>query len=204
MSTGSVGSATNSVMGKDVFLKMLIAQLKNQDPLNPLSGADFAAQLAQFSSVEQLINVSSQLESLNTNIAAMANSQMSNLIGCEVTFEGNTVAADGTAKTLSYSLPEDVAKGTVSIYDEKGKLVKTIDFGSQQAGVNSVTWNPGSLTGTYTFQVNAQNKSGSTVKGTTLAKGTVSGITFKNGSSYLVVGGQEVAFSTVASVRRAG
>jgi len=88
MSTTSVGSATNSVMGKDAFLKMLIAQMKNQDPLNPLNGSDFAAQLAQFSSVEQLINVSSQLESLSTNIAAMANSQMSNLIGCEVDVRG--------------------------------------------------------------------------------------------------------------------
>jgi len=48
MSTTSVGSATNSVMGKDAFLKMLIAQMKNQDPLNPLNGSDFAAQLAQF------------------------------------------------------------------------------------------------------------------------------------------------------------
>ncbi len=204
MSTTSVGSATNSVMGKDAFLKMLIAQMKNQDPLNPLNGSDFAAQLAQFSSVEQLINVSSQLESLSTNIAAMANSQMSNLIGCEVAFEGNMVEADGTAKALTYSLPEDVTEGTVSIYDEKGKVVKTVEFGSQQAGVNSVTWDPGSLTGTYTFQVSARNKSGSTVNGTTLATGTVSGVTFKNGSSYLVVGGQEVAFSAVTSVRKAG
>jgi flagellar basal-body rod modification protein FlgD len=163
MSTESVSSAATQVIGKDVFMKMLLAQLKNQDPLNPLDGTDFAAQLAQFSSLEQLTNVSSQLESLSGNISAMNNSQMAGLIGCGVTSDGNQILADGTQKTLSYTLPEDAVKGNVNIYDESGALVKTLEFGTQAAGTNSVTWDSSGLSGTYNYAVSGLNKNGSQI-----------------------------------------
>jgi len=202
MSTESISSTTNSVMGKDVFMKMLVAQLKNQDPLNPLDGTDFAAQLAQFSSLEQLTNVSSQLESLNENAAAVNNGQMAGLIGREVTVEGNTIEADGTEKTLSYTLPEDAMSGTIKIYDDNGALVKTIEFGNQSEGANSVTWNSSGMSGTYTFEVSGYNKSGSQIAGSALTTGAVSGVNFQDGSTYLVVNGQEVAFADVVSISK--
>ncbi len=202
MSTDSASSITSTAMGKDVFLKMLVAQLKNQDPLNPLDGTDFAAQLAQFSSLEQLTNMSSGFETLSEKIVALNSSQMAGLIGSEVTAEGNQIQADGTAKTLSYTLPENVVKGTVKIYDGTGTLVKTLTFGAQQAGTNSVTWDTSGLSGTYTFDVSGTNQTGASVTGSTLMTGTVTGVNFADGVSYLVVNGAEVAFEDVVSIKK--
>lgn len=202
MSTDSTSSITSTAMGKDVFLKMLVAQLKNQDPLNPLDGTDFAAQLAQFSSLEQLTNMSSGLETLSEKIVALNSSQMAGLIGSQVTAEGNQIQADGTTQTLSYTLPENVVKGTVSIYDGTGTLVKTLTFGAQQAGTNSVTWDTSGLSGTYTFEVSGTNATGTSVSGSTLMTGTVTGVNFEDGVSYLVVNGAEVPFEDVVSIKK--
>ena len=90
----SIGSSGNTVtsttslktkdLGKDEFFKLLIAQLKNQDPLNPQDGSAFAAQLAQFSSLEQLTNINTALAAQNANYASLLNAQAVNLIGKEV------------------------------------------------------------------------------------------------------------------------
>jgi flagellar basal-body rod modification protein FlgD len=93
--TTTAASTTTAAMGKDDFLKMLIAQLKNQDPTNPQQGAEFAAQLAQFSSVEQLTNVNTALKSQNQNSLNLMNAQAINLIGKEITAQ-TAAGTDGT------------------------------------------------------------------------------------------------------------
>jgi flagellar basal-body rod modification protein FlgD len=202
MSVGSISGAVSDVIGKDVFLKMLVAQLKNQDPLNPLDGTDFAAQLAQFSSLEQLTNLGSQLQTLTEGINSMNNSQMTGLIGCNVSVAGNRIEADGTVKNLFYALPENVVKGEVNVYDNTGALVKTIEIGSQTAGTNSVTWDSNGLYGNYSFEVKGINKNGDEFLGSTLSTGTVTGVNFQNGSTYLMVNGRNIAFSDIASISR--
>jgi flagellar basal-body rod modification protein FlgD len=72
-------------LGKDAFFKMLIAQMRNQDPLNPMDGTAFAAQLAQFSSLEQLTNLNEALNVQNMNFTNLLNAQTVNLIGKEIT-----------------------------------------------------------------------------------------------------------------------
>ncbi|MBU8911758.1 MAG: flagellar hook assembly protein FlgD, partial [Desulfobacterales bacterium] len=84
-SSGSLQTLTSSTMGKDDFLKMMIAQLQHQDPLNPLDGTDFTAQLAQFSSLEQLSNMNTQLETLGLYQSSLNNAQSISLIGKEIT-----------------------------------------------------------------------------------------------------------------------
>jgi len=83
--TTSLTTAQNKAIGKDEFFKLLVAQLKNQDPLNPQDGAAFSAQLAQFSSLEQLTNLNTAMTSQNQNYANLLNAQSVNLIGKEVT-----------------------------------------------------------------------------------------------------------------------
>ena len=77
-------------MGKDEFLKMLVAQLKHQDPMNPMDGTAFTAQLAQFSSLEQLQNINTQLTSFTKQQQSLGNAQAVNLIGREVLAKGDT------------------------------------------------------------------------------------------------------------------
>lgn len=199
----SSSQTKKTTMGKDDFLKMLIAQLKNQDPLNPLDGTNFAAQLAQFSSLEQLQNMSTQLETMSSSFSSMNNVQVANLIGNEVSAKGNSTNVEGSTNTLYYNLPSDVKQGNVKIYDAQGILVRTQTFGSQKAGINSLTWNCANLpAGTYTFEISATDTSGKDITPTTMVTGKVTGATFKSGVPYLTVNGQDLAFADIISIRK--
>jgi flagellar basal-body rod modification protein FlgD len=101
-------TADQSILGKDDFLKLLVTQLKNQDPMNPVEDKDFMAQMAQFSSVEQLANMSKSLERMST--AGQATQSVS-LIGRTITWkkeDGST--GEGIAKAVSFG-----ADGAITI-----------------------------------------------------------------------------------------
>lgn len=201
---GAAGSSRNtSAMGKDDFLKMLVAQLKNQNPLNPMDGTDFAAQLAQFSTVEQVMNMAFEMAAMSDSISAMNNVQMSNLIGNEVVARSNTINVDGPVSSLSYELEGATQKGTVKIYNSSGILVKTIDLGGQSAGLNTLSWDSSGLEkGVYTFSVSATDKNGTAVKTAGTVTGTITGISYKDGSPYITVNGQDIAFGSVTSMKK--
>jgi flagellar basal-body rod modification protein FlgD len=189
-------------MGKDDFLKMMIAQLKHQDPLNPMDGTAFTAQLAQFSSLEQLQNLNTQMTSFTQQQQALGNSQAVNFIGKQVLAKGNTVSVDGNPVTLGYDLAGDAVSGQVQVYDANGQLVNTLSFKNQKQGQNSVTWNPGSAKGTYSFAVSALDRSGKSISASTMTEGTVTGVNFHDSATYLNVGGQEIGFSDIVSVKQ--
>lgn len=201
--TTATASASQKTLGKDDFLKMLVAQLKNQDPLNPMDGTDFAAQLAQFSSLEQLTNMNEGIKSLGIYQMSMNNAQAVNLLGKEVTIgQGNTVSAEAPSVDLGYELAKDAKQVTVVIYDDKGDVVKTIERTDQNAGVNSVTWNRGDEEdGIYTYAVMAQDADGNNVSVTTKMTGKVTGVHFKDQTIYLTVNGQDIAFDDVTDVK---
>lgn len=202
---GSLQTLETSAIGKDDFLKMMIAQLKHQDPLNPLDGTDFTAQLAQFSSLEQLSNMNDQLKTLGLYQASLNNSQAANLIGKEITAIGNVIKVDGTSADLTYNLTEGAEKVVVSIYDEGGNLVDTLDLGSQKEGENSVTWNcSGIAAGNYTFEVSAADANGDVVPAYTMITGKVMGVSFDEGSPVLSVNGQDIPLGDVISVNETG
>lgn len=202
--TSAAGAGKSaSALGKDEFLKMLVAQLKNQSPLNPMDGTDFAAQLAQFSTVEQVMNMASRMGAMADSISAMNNAQMSNLIGNEATVQTNKFRVDGARSTLTYDLAAATQKGTVKIYNSSGIPVKTINLGSQSAGANTLNWDSSGLdSGTYTFDVSATDKNGTAVKTTTMMTGTITGISYKDGTPYITVNGQDTAFSSVISMKK--
>ncbi len=201
--SGSLQVLETSTMGKDDFLKMMIAQLQNQDPLNPLDGTDFTAQLAQFSSLEQLYNLNTQLETANLYQSSLNNAQAVSLVGKEVTARGNSVTVEGAPVDLAYTLSGDAGKVTIKIYDKGGTLVDTLEPGldGQKEGENSVTWDCSDVaSGTYTFEVSAVSANGSFVASDTVITGRVTGVTFMEGAPFLCVNGQTVSFGSVLSV----
>ena len=203
--TTTATSSSKTVLGKDDFLKMMIAQLKHQDPLNPMDGTAFTAQLAQFSSLEQLQNINTQLTAFTKQQQSLGNTQAVNLIGKDVLAKGSTLSVDGNPVTLSYNLAGDAAGGQIQIYDPNGMLVDTLSFKNQKQGLNSVTWNcPGSAKGTYSFAVSALDSSGKAVSADTLVQGTVTGVNYHDSATYLSVGSREIGFSDVISVKQAG
>ena len=121
--TGAAESGKTKLIGKDEFFKMLIAQLKNQDPMNPVQGTEFSAQLAQFASLEQLTNLNTALASQNLNYMTLVNAQSVNLIGKEVT------ARQGDGETT--------ITGQVSVVSFKDKTIYlTVD--GQEISFNDV------------------------------------------------------------------
>ena len=98
--TPTYATSASGTLGKDDFLKLLVKQLQNQDPMNPLDSSQFATQLAQFSSVEQLANINTNLEaSISTNqlmAQSIGNSLASSMIGRDVKASGNTLQWNGT------------------------------------------------------------------------------------------------------------
>jgi len=200
--TTSSASLTTKAMGKEDFLKLLVAQLKNQDPLNPLDSKDFTAQLAQFSSLEQLIGISSELKNQSLSIMTLAHTQAVGLIGKNVTVNGeNTIQVEGKPVSITYALGSDAKEVTITITDSNGKVVKTIKTGPQSAGTNTYTWDPGEgVTGIYGIQVSAKDAEGSAVTTSTMGKGTVEAVKFQNDSIYVVVGGKEYPFDKLVSV----
>ncbi|MBW2599842.1 MAG: flagellar hook assembly protein FlgD [Deltaproteobacteria bacterium] len=204
-SSGSLQTLDSNTIGKDDFFKMMIAQLQHQDPLNPLDGTDFTAQLAQFSSLEQLSNVNDQLEMLGLYQASLNNSQSISLIGKDVTARGDVIKVDGaTSADLAYNLSKGAEKVTISIYDEGGNLVDTLEFGSQQEGDNSVTWDcSGVASGNYIFEVSASDANGDVVSTYTMITGKITEVSFEEGSPIFSVDGQDISLGDVISVKEA-
>lgn len=201
-SSGATSKVDNTI-GKDAFLKMLIAQLQNQDPLNPMDGTAFVAQLAQFSSLEQLTNLNETMTALPTYLGQFSNAQMVNLIGNEAIANGNALTVSGSSTKITYRLPADIQSGTIRIYNSNGLLVDTVKIGSQKAGLQSKIWNSGSQsTGTYTYEINASDSKGQIVTVEKMISGAITGVSFKDGISYLTINGQEVAFSNVVTINK--
>ena len=196
-------TSTTKSLGKDDFLKMLVAQLKNQDPLNPMDGTEFAAQLAQFSSLEQLTNMNTQLQNLGIYQTTASNTQAVNLLGKEVSVnQGNQFQAQGTSANFTYNLPEAAGQVSISILDASGREVDRIEAGKQTAGLQNITWNKGSNNdGLYSYKVEAIDAAGNAVTVESMMTGKVTAVQYKDNAIYLTVNNQEIAFSDVVSVK---
>ena len=209
---GSTGSSNPSISGSragiadnfDTFLQLLTAQLKNQNPLDPLDTNAFTQQLVQFSSVEQQLKTNDFLSAL---VQANTNSVQTNAVA----YIGKTVAADGVRSELvngkavwNFSL-EDAATATVTIKDKDGNVVYT-EKGDLQAGQGQFTWNGKTSTGgkapdgSYTISMTGINAEGKTVPISTQFTGVVTGVDFTGSEPVLLIGSTRVNLSTVKAI----
>ena len=194
-------------LGKEEFLKLLSIQLQHQDPMNPLDNSEFIAQLAQFSSLEGITNMSTGMDSMSENIINMNKLNAASLIGKSVKVSGNALelGASGTAP-IEYELSNDAARVTVSVYDGSGALMGNYEAGSARAGKNTFTWNGmdqagnAAAEGPYTFSVEAIDASGKPVNTNTLTLSAVEGVVYEGDTPYLMVGGKMVEVSSLQEI----
>ena len=203
----TVKAAADEAMGKDDFLKLLIAQLAAQDPLDPMGAQDFSAQLAQFSGLEQMTNVNANLEIIQKLETALQNTSSVNLIGKTVESHGNAFNhVANTSDVLAYSLDRNAESIRIDIYDSSGKQIDLVKLGNQGQGKNTVSWNGNDPqgnpvpVGTYSFTVSAEDTSGMPIQVDTFSSGLVTDVVFGEDEIYAVVNGKELPISTIKRV----
>lgn len=198
-------------LGKNDFMELLLAQMKNQDPLNPTDNTEFVAQLAQFSSLEQMTNMNKNLESmLQSNEAisnSVSNSALMNYFGKEVTAESNSFYYNGSDSVdLTFDLDGNVATGAIAIKNADGSTVAAIKIDGLDSGENAVTWDgvtvlgTSARSGTYTYEFAAYDVLGNEVTGTANFSGKVDGIIFKEGEAQLKIGGVLIPVDSVKQI----
>ena len=198
---------TEAVLGKNDFLSLLVAQLQNQDPLNPSDSTEFTAQLAQFSSLEQLQNINTTLAGFEVYQSTLNNIQSSSFIGKTVTASGDTLSvANGASDPISIELDADCQSVYVQIYDSHGEYVTDIVAGSLDAGMQTIDWDAtdqygaGVDDGQYTFSVMAVDADGNSVATTSYITGRVTGIDYQSGETMLLIGDQAVSISSLIRI----
>ena len=190
-SAADLGSALggNKAMGRDAFLKLLVAQLKNQDPLKPQDNSAFVAELAQFSSLEQSMGVNDRLDQMMLQNQGMANSNVINMVGQVATVKGSLITTDGSGIGVPVAFSQDRASDqtTIQIQDASGKVVRTLDLGGRGAGTTRITWDGRSDAGlvmpkgTYAVALKATDADGGTVVTSQETSGTITGVAFDKG-----------------------
>ena len=200
----TVQATSNQALGKDDFLKLLVTQLQNQDPLNPMDNTAFTAQLAQFSSLEELQNLNSGLAALSLSQKAIHNTQALALIGQQVSAPGDTIALSGAAaESLDYELAADAADVAVYLYDSAGNLAASRSMGALSEGRHTFQWDGTDdsgatlADGTYKAVVLAADASGNNVDTSTYVLGTVDRVLFDGGSPQLVIGDRQIDFNDI-------
>ncbi|RUR69158.1 flagellar hook assembly protein FlgD [Variovorax guangxiensis] len=181
-------SSTSNVDSEQRFLKLLVTQLNNQDPLNPMQNAELTSQLAQMSTVSGIEKLNSTLSGLVNQTSSNQLLQATSLIGYNVLSPGDSLTTkepeagkEPASQAFAVELPGTASDVDIKIVDSTGKVVRTINAGSMTEGVNAVTWDGKDDTGAvvpagaYRFTVDASN-SGTTVKATALTFSQVAAV----------------------------
>lgn len=193
-------------LGRDSFLNLLVTQLENQDPMSPLQDHEFVAQLATFSSLEQLQSINDGMQASLLMNQSVNNSLATNLIGKEVLAEGGKVKlGDSDEPSFQLELGSN-ARVLVEITDATGNPVRHIDRGLQAAGTSTIQWDGLTDTGEraapgeYTIQITATDDAGTPIAATAKVRARVDAVRFVNGTGYLVVNGTTIPLSSVQEV----
>lgn len=198
-------------MGKDEFLTLLVAQLRNQDPLDPAENTEFVAQMAQFSELEQLININDNLtESINLNYLtsqSIANSMASSFLGKTITAGSSSFYHNfGDDSVISYNLSDDASEVKVMVYNEDGALVNVLYDEHADRGMNKLDWDGKSSdglvmpAGNYYVQIEASSADGAPVQASPYLVGQVEKVQYVEGAAYLTINGTTVMLGDVLEI----
>jgi flagellar basal-body rod modification protein FlgD len=203
---GQAPEAAKKDLGEEEFLTLLMTQLGNQDPMNPMESADFMEQLSAMNTVEQLMAANENLENLMMGLSSLNNQSSVGLVGKTIVARGDTVShSSGEATEFKFEVAEPVSKASVTVKDSEGRIVDVIDVGATEMGIQSVDWDgigpDGTLPdGNYTFEIHATNEHGDPVETRTYITGVVEEIRFDNGYPLLVIGGDRVGLDAILRI----
>lgn len=207
-SSRKVNGHGNPNLDKDAFFKLMLTQLKNQDPMNPLKNHEMAAQLAQFSTLEQMSNMNTTLTKIEGKNSEPQNFQALNLIGKTVGGDSSRVVRTqfDKAHDFNFNTTEELKEATIKVMNQKGEAIREYRMNNLQPGANKVSWNGQSDAGEkqppgdYQFKIEAIGKSGNKVNVKTDFEGQITGLSFSAEGPVLQVGTQTIKMRDVRQI----
>ena len=202
-------------LGKDDFLQLLVTKLQNQDPLKPMDDEDFIAQLAQFSSLEQMSNIAEAIAEANqlgyVQMQSLNNAMAAGFVGKDVkaTYSGIYIEGDNSPR-ISYTMPNYAGEVKFTIKDEAGNVVATLTQEEVSPGSHTITWDGKDdlgnrvAEGYYFVEAVATDASGDTFTPDLSLVGTVEAIIYRNGLAYLRVQGVEIPLGDITAIGEKG
>lgn len=200
-------STASNTLDKNAFLKLLVAELQNQDPTNANQDPNqMVQQMASFSALEAQQNTNSLLQNIQQQNAAIYEAQSANLIGKKVQITSNTFSLSGGTANIGVTMPQ-AGIALLTVKNSSGQVVATIGPGSVDAGNNAITWNGKDANGnqlpdgTYTVSVSAVSATGSSLSATTTTTATVTALSFaSDGTVTVTAGGNQYPLSTINQI----
>ena len=200
-------AAGQSEMGKDQFLKLLVTQLRYQDPLNPMDNTEFIAQLASFSSLEQMTNLNESFDNQTTMIQSMNNSMAASLVGQNVVVAASSFEyQSGQEVDCGYLINSQADEVVADIVDGTGKVIRSFTSVNVAAGRHDIFWdgldNNGNevFEGTYSIQVQARGADGMEVPAYATVIGLIDRVVYENGAAYFSVRGTVMPIGSLLEV----
>jgi flagellar basal-body rod modification protein FlgD len=160
-SANSANSAANAVGTQSAFLQLLVTQMQNQDPLNPMDNSQITSQLAQISTVDGITTLNTSIQQLVSNNNTNQTIAAASMLGTTVLVPGSSMSLSQGQAIYGINLPQAASGVTVTITDGSGNLVNTLNLGAEPAGVTALSWNGTTASGataaagTYNFTVTA-------------------------------------------------
>ena len=208
-SLGTVSEKSGTTLDKDDFLRLLITQLRNQNPLQPMDQAELLSQTAQFTSLEQLTNINKTLGEMKSLGGSDGSGMLTAaaLLGRTVRLAGRSFQSEVGGAALPFTLDGPATKVALDVIDRDGNLLRRLDLGSRAAGLHEVRWDGRDgagkplVAGTYFFSVAAEGKPGGPAPVAVVAEGQVTGLTTEGGQVLYRLGSTTARIDDVVDVR---
>ena len=201
-SSGAATATSDSTASQDRFLKLLVAQMNNQDPMNPMDNAQMTSQMAQINTVTGIQQVNDTLKNMAAQFASMQVLQGSTMIGHEVMVESSTLTPKSGKASGAIDLAGKTDNVKIEIISPGGKVIDTFNLGAMEAGRQTFDWDASNYkdNGEPSFKVTA-TLAGKTVESTSLARDKVTSVGSDNGVMMVQLEGRKaVPYSSVKAI----
>ncbi len=195
-------------LDRTTFLRLLTTQLQNQDPMNPMNNEEMVSQLATFASLEQLMAMKESMDAVNMGMSSMNNVAMADLMGKDVVARGNGVHYDGSGdQDLHYDAGRTLEGMICNIYNDNGKMIRTVEVGDVVPGEGSLIWDGRDSTGkrvdegNYNIKFVARDSSGDFVQVDGLVVGQITEMDYSSGQPQPSVDGIPIELGDIIRMR---
>jgi flagellar basal-body rod modification protein FlgD len=165
--TSSTAGTTTAQEQTDRFMKLLVAQLNNQDPMNPMDNAQMTSQIAQINTVSGIQQLNDTITSMSAQYTSMQVMQGAAMIGHQVVADGSTMSINAGVGTAAVTLDSDATSVQVQVLSPGGAVVGQFEMGALSAGTHNIEWNASKYSGSGTPTFNVTAKQGNTLVGAT-------------------------------------